>query len=709
MQNTRYPHRLIIVDNASDFETIDYLEDLKENTNHEIVLIKMQRNLSFVGAVNEGLKISNAPYVCMINNDTLAGRGWLTELIEFAEKHPDVGLLNPLCKGHFERNLTVNNYADMVSSSGRGRYMEMNQCQGCCMLVKKEVIDKIGNLDMRFDTVGFDDTDYSMRAHLAGYKSVCVHSSYVYHSEHGSFDKMGDRETIQSILEKRYFEKWPRHLRFAIIFCISENTSDKEIVHFLRSSLFLAREWCWVNLLIFGDKKAKERIETLSKRGNFPLHQNIKFNYLNRKLKILEIAARILERSFGRKKRKRYDSVICDEAGLLPLLRFLCNFQRCNAVSMDFSGFSEEKLKDVISPFRKEGLKEKSPAKCDIILPVCGEYEVTKKCVESILKNTASPYRLIVINNGRDPKIRHFLEELSARKDVETTVLHNSRNVGWVKALNQGIGLSEAPYVCFQNSDTIVTRLWLGKMIDILKSQESFGMINSTWEGRPAGTSIEEYNSILEKKNCARFIETDWCRGFSLVIKRAVIDRIGKVDEVYGVGYLDDVDYSIRAIEAGFLALRALDTYVYHEGNVTANKILGDKWDELHERNKLIRRRKWGDPLKIVIILDERAWKRPDELDEIEDTVFYLTRKQHHVDIWSPRKLNDRFRHTNINLKVYPSFLLKFFTSFDLYANRKKKPEKRYDAVFNYDPERRDFNRFMKETVDAMREKKKQF
>jgi GT2 family glycosyltransferase len=704
-QNTRYPYRLIIVDNGSAPETINYLEALKKAAGDEVLLILNKKNVGFVRAVNQGLKASRAPYAAIFNNDTLPGEGWLTGLIEFAEKNPDVGLLNPMCKGHVERNMTVNDYAKTLSASNRGKYMEMNQCQGFGMLVKREVIDRIGYLDERFDTVGFDDTDYSMRAHLAGYRSVSVYSSYVYHREHASFDKMGDRKKIQSVLENRYFAKWPRHLRFAVIFSVSKDTDDDKIVNFLNSALFLAREWCWVNLMIFGGRTARKRIEAVSKEGNFPLHQNIKFNYLNQRFKILEVCARILERSFGRKKRKKYDAVISDEAGFLPLLKFLCSFQKCNAVLMDFSHCSEEKLKEAILPFRKNGLKEKNPAKCDIILPVYGQYEVTKKCVESILKNTSYPYRLIVVNNGADAETRNFLEELSKNKNIEATIVQNSRNVGWVKALNQGIGLSDAPYVCFQNNDTIVTRLWLGKMIDILRSQENFGMICPTCEGRPEHLSIDGYNKVLERSR-ARFVETDWCRGFSVVIKREVIEKIGPVDERYGLGYHDDVDYSIRAIEAGYLPVKALNTYVYHKRNVTAHKILGNRWNKAHDRNELICHKKWGRPLKIAVILNDKVCKKRDTMNIIEKTAFDLARKQHHIDLWSPQKLNDRFRHTNIKMKVYHPVVLRPALALGLYMNRRKRPEKRYNAVFNAGEG--SFNGLAIKKIDDMKEKTKE-
>ena len=305
LKNTRYPYKLLLIDNGSERETKNYLENLKKE-NANIKLLRNAENLGFIKAVNQGLALSDAPYVCILNNDTVPGVAWLTELVEFAEKHPDVGLLNPLCSGHSRQSLTVEAYAGEILRSGKGKFMEMNQCQGFCMLIKREVIDKIGYLDEHFGIGGFDDTDYSMRAHLAGYKCVCVYSSYVYHEEHKSFDKLGDRKVLQRESEKKYFEKWPRHKRIAIAFSLVKNTSDKDIEKLLNSALSLAREWCWVNLWVFG---SGSRVEAVKEKMGFPLHQNIKFSYLNSRFKKLQIAARVLERSFGKKRRKKYDEV----------------------------------------------------------------------------------------------------------------------------------------------------------------------------------------------------------------------------------------------------------------------------------------------------------------------------------------------------------------------------------------------------------------
>ena len=305
LENTRYPHRLLLIDNGSQPETGEYLESLKKK-NAKIKLLRNAENLGFIKAVNQGLALSDAPYVCVLNNDTLPGPSWLSELVDFAEKHPDMGLLNPLSSGHAGRNMTIEDFAGKVLRSGKNKYMEMNQCQGFCMLIKREVIEKIGYLDERFGIGGFDDTDYSMRAHLAGYKCACVYSAYVYHREHKTFDKLGDRKALQKEAEKRYFEKWPRHKRIAIAFSPVKNTSDKDIEKLLNSALSLAREWCWVSLWVFG---SGNRVEAVKEKMSFPLHQNIKFSYPSGRFKRLQIAVRILERSFGKKRRKKYDEV----------------------------------------------------------------------------------------------------------------------------------------------------------------------------------------------------------------------------------------------------------------------------------------------------------------------------------------------------------------------------------------------------------------
>lgn len=305
VRNTGFPYRLIIIDNASRADTKKYLESFAAGRPPDVKLIRNEENVGFVKAVNQGFGVSDSPYVCLMNNDTVPAPKWLENMVEFADSHGEIGLVNPLCNGHGERS--IDEYARILDNN-KGKYMETNQCFGFCMLIKREVIDKIGILDERFGIGGFDDTDYSMRAYRSGYRCAVVYSAYVYHKEHTSFDAMGDRKLLVSKCEEEYFKKWPRHLRVGIGLTLNSSKTDDEIEEALKAVLFLAREWCWVNLWIFGnEKESRGRVGRLSKNIDMPLHQNIKFNYLSDAFMGVQLLTRLIERSFGSKKRKRYD------------------------------------------------------------------------------------------------------------------------------------------------------------------------------------------------------------------------------------------------------------------------------------------------------------------------------------------------------------------------------------------------------------------
>ena len=310
-RNTGYPYRLILIDNASDKDTRDYLESVKNSKSLDVILIRNEKNAGFIKAVNQGLNKSDAPYVCIMNNDTIPAHGWLNRMVDFAESHPDAGLINPQCNGHMNSPIEV--YAKSLEKN-KGVYMEMNQCQGFCMLVKRELINKIGLLDEAFGIGGFDDTDYSMRAHKAGYKSVSIYDSYVYHRLHASFNKSGDREDWVARNQKIYYDKWGKHLRVGLPVSVSA-PDDIDMTHLTEFAYGLAREWAWVYIWINcnADKdKIKKAIDEAIKAKGFPIHQNISIKYLNLPDAVfnLTVLGKLFERMRRRFKDKRFDAII---------------------------------------------------------------------------------------------------------------------------------------------------------------------------------------------------------------------------------------------------------------------------------------------------------------------------------------------------------------------------------------------------------------
>jgi len=308
-----------------------------------------------------------------------------------------------------------------------------------------------------------------------------------------------------------------------------------------------------------------------------------------------------------------------------------------------------------------------SRIQCDIVIPVVDQMLLTKQCVESIFACTDSPYRLILVDNGSADKTRVYLESLKDTSNT-VTILKNDYNKGWIKGVNQGIGASLSDYVCVMNNDTIVrTQGWLSKMIALAEAEPTVGLINPRFDLKDEGSSLGE-----------PFMEVDFCRGYCILIKRDVIKKIGLFDEAYGVGYYDDDDYSVRAIQAGFRCVQVREVFVEHLKDTTFSSLFGKRWmRNLHEKNKLLFYSKWGRRLRLLFIVNGTKQREKN----LSDILFSLARRQHILYIWN---LGERLRinHSNVREKIYRFDLPPIYFIAKIISNRMRKREKRFDAVF---------------------------
>src|SRR5260221_8752736 len=90
-------------------------------------------------------------------------------------------------------------------------------------------------------------------------------------------------------------------------------------------------------------------------------------------------------------------------------------------------------------------------------------------------------------------------------------------------------------------------------------------------------------------------LETPRAVGFCLLLARAVLERIGGLDERYGSGNFEDDDFCIRARIAGFRIRIAQDVFVHHTGSQTF-KHSGINYRDAMVRNWELFRKKWQLP-----------------------------------------------------------------------------------------------------------------
>ena len=242
--------------------------------------------------------------------------------------------------------------------------------------------------------------------------------------------------------------------------------------------------------------------------------------------------------------------------------------------------------------------------KCDIVMAVWNNLELTKSCIDSIIKNTDVDYRLIIIDNASNDETKRYLEQLKDKEGPRVLLIRNETNLGFIKAMNQGMRDSRAPYICLINNDTIVTKGWLGEMIKVAESSSNIGLVNpssNTLGQKPdKGEPVEAYAEKL-KKDAVSFAEIGSAIGFCMLIKKEVIDKIGVFDEIYGMGNFEDTDYSRRVIKEGYICARANRVYVYHDEGSSFTR--GSSFDENFERNRQIYEFRWGKRKWIAYII----------------------------------------------------------------------------------------------------------
>jgi O-antigen biosynthesis protein len=221
LASSNIPCRLIIIDNASSDGTREYLASLKDIGNFKFSIVLNNENRGFVAGMNQGLKLSEAEYICLANNDLIFSKGWLEEIIVVFKSNERIGIVNPNSNNlglKPPKGMALEDFTHSLHSNS-GDFAEMPFCIGFCMVIKKDLIDKVGLLSEEYAPAFFEDSDYSLRAQREGYLIGVAKSSYVLHKEHASFDFVDKRIKEDMFAKSRevFINKWGRMLRMAWI------------------------------------------------------------------------------------------------------------------------------------------------------------------------------------------------------------------------------------------------------------------------------------------------------------------------------------------------------------------------------------------------------------------------------------------------------------------------------------------------------------
>jgi len=186
-----YKAHIIVVENGSIDGSLQYI---KAEFKH-VEVIEHRENKGFAGGVNAGIKKAirdGADYVALFNNDAIASKTWLEELITALDNNPSVGIVT--CKLMDAHKKHLDSTGDYYTTWGlpypRGRGEPVSDkydretavlgASGGASLYRVRLFEDIGLFDEDFFAY-YEDVDISLRAQLAGWKVRFEPKSVAYH------------------------------------------------------------------------------------------------------------------------------------------------------------------------------------------------------------------------------------------------------------------------------------------------------------------------------------------------------------------------------------------------------------------------------------------------------------------------------------------------------------------------------------------------
>lgn len=216
-------------------------------------------------------------------------------------------------------------------------------------------------------------------------------------------------------------------------------------------------------------------------------------------------------------------------------------------------------------------------------------YELTVNAIRSIVSSDDwSDNELILVDNASTIGSDQFLQNC-------TTYVRNKVNLGYPKAVNQGIKLARGDLICIANNDIRVSPNWITVTKEVFQKLPNTGSLHFKMVDYEAPFNLGE--GVWDK---GREL---WCHGSFFVWKREAVEAVGEIDEAFGLGGYDDYDWQKRMREKGFVTAYTNAAAFQHKDSTTQNKLDQTERSERDKKNYEYFKKKHGEYPDIL-------WKR---------------------------------------------------------------------------------------------------
>jgi GT2 family glycosyltransferase len=197
-----------------------------------------------------------------------------------------------------------------------------------------------------------------------------------------------------------------------------------------------------------------------------------------------------------------------------------------------------------------------------IVIPTLGR-DILRRSLEAIERGTVWPAQVIVVDQGRRPETEALLAEVRLRSFDTVWVPSDQR--GRAAGINRGFERATTRFVAVTDDDCLVHAAWVERLGSRLR-QDPGAIVTGGVEAGDEQTVLfvlTDREARVQRRPALRY---DRLIGANMAIEKAVMERLGGLDEDTCVRTAEDGEFAYRALRAGVPIVYDPDITVTHVG-----------------------------------------------------------------------------------------------------------------------------------------------
>jgi GT2 family glycosyltransferase len=251
------------------------------------------------------------------------------------------------------------------------------------------------------------------------------------------------------------------------------------------------------------------------------------------------------------------------------------------------------------NPIRLDG-----PPRASILLVTYNNLDLTRLCLRSLQQAAGStPFEIVALDNHSADGTADYLAQVERSGLLPLRLVRSPKNLGFAAGNNRAAAEAAGDVLVFLNNDTVVTSCWLERLVDTLDRDPTVGLVgpvtnscgNEAQLGTPYQTlpQMEHFAAEYKTAHAGQQADLPMLTLFCAAMPRALYQKLGGLDESYGVGLFEDDDLSYAVKRSGRRVVLCRDAFVHHYGGAAFSRLPPARYLRLFWENRRHFEKKW--------------------------------------------------------------------------------------------------------------------